>query len=49
MSIFKEEESDCDSDNESLEAIEVDIHTATEDDETSKREIDAKHIKNLVK
>ena len=34
LSIFKEENSDCDSDNESLEVIEVDIHTDTEDDET---------------
>ena len=49
MSIFKKKESDCDSHNESLDAIEVDIHTAMEDDETSKWETDAEHIKNLVK
>ena len=35
LSIFKEEESDCDSDNEDLEATVVDIHTDTEKDEIS--------------
>ena len=49
LSIFKEEESDCDSDNEGLEAIVTDIHSDTEEDEISKWDIDAKHIKNLVK
>ena len=48
LSIFKEEESDCDSDNEGLEAIVTDIHSDTEEDEISKWDIDAKHIKNLV-
>ena len=49
LSILKKEESDCDSENESLEAIEVDIHTDEEDDEISKWDIDGEHIKNLVK
>ena len=49
LSIFKEEESDCDSDNEDLEAIVIDIHSDTEGVEISKWDIDAEHIKNLVK
>ena len=49
LSIFKEEESDCDSDNEGLEAIVIDIHSDTEKDEISKWDIDAEHIENLVK
>ena len=44
LSIFKEEESDCDSDDEGLEAIVTDIHSDTEEDEISKWDIDAKHI-----
>ena len=49
MSIFKEKESDCDSDNEGLEAIVIDIHSDTKEDEMPKWDNDAEHIKNLVK
>ena len=49
LSIFKEEESDCDSDNEDLEAIVIDLHSDTEENEISKWDINAEHIKNLVK
>ena len=49
LSIFEEEESHFDNDNKSLEAIEVDIHTDTQDDEISKWDIDAEHVKNLIK
>ena len=33
LSIFKEEESDCDSDNEGLEAIVIDLHSDAEENE----------------
>ena len=45
LSIFKEDGSHLNNDNKSLEAIEIDIDTDTEDDETSKWGIDAEHIK----
>ena len=49
LSIFKEEESDCDSDNDGLEATVTDIYTDTEEDEIPKWDTDTEHIKNLVK
>ena len=47
--IFKEEESDCDSDSEGLEAIVIDLHSDTEENEIPKWDINAEHTKNLVK